>query len=156
VPIDEVLVLFQGASCRFWNGDRPVDGRVRILLLAVLALIGALLPAHSAFAEGYSVDFGADTDLGRDAGTIECQFDDSCVGKLESLGLTIRLQLRGGRFGFADVALEAGNLGCCYFANTTRSIGIDPRGPLSRLPLFKGRGPRGGLFIQNEPTGTCI
>jgi len=130
-----------------------VNGRVRISPLAVLALIAALLPANTAFAQGYSVDFGADTVLGRDAGTIDCQFDESCVGKLESLGLTIRLQLRSSRFGFADVALEAGNLGCCYFANTTRSIGVDPHRPLSRIPLFKGRGPRGGLFIQNEPAG---
>ena len=27
------------------------------------------------------------------------------------------------------------------------------RKTLSRVPLFKGRGPRGALFIENEPTG---
>lgn len=72
---------------------------------------------------------------------------------MESLGLTVRLQMDRSSSVFADVRLEAGELGCCYFANTASSIVIDPRKTLSRVSLFKGRGPRGALFIENEPAG---
>jgi hypothetical protein len=130
-----------------------VKARARNPIAALLALISILLSASATLAEDYSVDFGADTDRGRDAGTLHCQFGKACDGKLESLGLTIRLQMDRGSFAFADVRLEAGELGCCYFANTTSSIVIDPRKTLSRVPLFRGRGPRGALFIENKPAG---
>jgi len=74
----------------FLERGQFVKERARISLFALLALIGTLLPGNSAFAEGYSVDFGADTDLGRDAGTVECQFGEFCIGKLEALDLTVR------------------------------------------------------------------
>jgi hypothetical protein len=130
-----------------------VKTRARNPIAALLALISILLSASATLAEDYSVDFGADTDRGRDAGTLHCQFGKACDGKMESLGVTVRLQMDRGSFAFADVRLEAGELGCCYFANTTSSIVIDPRKTLSRVPLFRGRGPRGALFIENEPAG---
>jgi hypothetical protein len=45
----------------------------RSSVTAVLALIivSALLSNSSAAADGYSLDFGAETDQGRDAGTID-------------------------------------------------------------------------------------
>lgn len=130
-----------------------MKGCTRTSLLALLAFVGTLLSGNSAFAEGYSVDFGVDTIQGRDADTISCQFDKICDGKIESLGLTIRLRLDSRNSAQADVRLKAGASGCCYFANNAPSIFLDPRETVFRIPLFKGEGSRGGLFIQNDPAG---
>jgi hypothetical protein len=118
---------------------------------AVLALcvVGNLLSSSPAFADGYSLDFGADTDRGRDAGTISCRFDRACDGKLESLGLTVRGEVSRVKSLYARVRLDNNNLDCCYFAGRARSIVVDPEMP-NQVPLYEGMGPRGALFIENK------
>lgn len=115
---------------------------------AILALLGILLSGSSALAEDYSVDFGADADRGRDAGTLHCRFGQICDAKLESLGLTVVVDISRGDPASPYVSLNGHELDCCYFA-----YGKDHT-PLSRVPLFKGEGARGGLFIENERMGT--
>ena len=121
---------------------------------AVLALcvVGTLLSNSPAVADGYSLDFGAETDRGRDAGTISCGFDQVCDGKLESLGLTVRVEVSRGKSLYARVRLDGDNLDCCYFAGPASSIVVDPEKP-RQLPLYKGMGPRGALFIANKREG---
>jgi hypothetical protein len=116
-----------------------------------VALFG-FLSADVALAQNYSVDFGADTELGKDAGTLDCRFGEACQAKMESLGFTVRVKISR-EPAFADVSMEGGDLGCCYFANGKSKIGIDARKPLSQVPIFKGSGSKGGLFIQNERVG---
>lgn len=130
-----------------------MTSRARSSITAILALVGILSSFSFALAEDYSVDFGADTDRGRDAGTMTCRFDYPCHGKMESLGLKVSVDIARRFPDSARVRLEAGDLGCCYFAAATTSIGVDSRS-LSRRPLFRGSGPMGGLFIANEPAGT--
>jgi hypothetical protein len=50
--------------------------------------------------------------------------------------------------------LNGANVGCCYFAYAKESIVVDTRTPLSRVPIFRGMRPKGGLFIENEHAGT--
>jgi hypothetical protein len=116
--------------------------RARTPITAILVLLGTLLSASFALAEDYSVDFGADTVRGRDAGTLHCRFGYICDAKMESLGLIV------------SVDTSRGDLGCCYFAGAAGSMTIDPRKSLYRVPLFKGAGARGALFIENERMGT--
>jgi hypothetical protein len=118
----------------------------------MLGLIGILLSGGSALAEDFSVDFGADTDRGRDAGTLHCQFGKACEGKMESLGLGVSL-LISRRDHTAQVRLNGAAVGCCYFAYAKDSIVIDTRTPLSWVPIFKGMPSQGGLFIENERAG---
>ena len=122
---------------------------------AVLALcvVGTLLSNSPAVADGYSLDFGAETDRGKDAGTIRCRFDQACDGKLESLGLTVRVEVSRGKSLYARVRLDGDSLDCCYFAGPASSLVVDPEKP-NPVPLYKGMGPRGALFIENQRVGT--
>ena len=126
---------------------------VRSPITVILALLGILFSGSSALAEDYSVDFGADTDRGRDAGTLHCQFGQACEGKMESLELGVSL-LISRRDLTAQVPLNSAGVGCCFFAYAKDSIVIDTRTPLSRVPIFQGMRSRGGLFIENERAGT--
>jgi len=126
----------------------------RSSVTAVLALlVGTFLSKSPAVADGYRLDFGAETDRGRDAGTIECQLDQACDGKLESLGLTVRVEVARGKSLYARVKLDGDNPDCCYFAGPTSSIFVVADKPLNQVPLFKGMGARGGLFIENQRVG---
>jgi hypothetical protein len=130
-----------------------VKARARNPIAVLLAFISILLSASATLAEDYSVDFGADTDRGRDAGTLHCQFGKSCEGKMDSLGLGVGL-LISHRDDTAQVRLNGADVGCCYFAYAKDSIVIDARTPLSWVPIFKGMRSKGGLFIENERAGT--
>jgi len=105
-------------------------------------------------AADYSVDFGVETDAGKDAGSLTCLFDEICDAKLESLGLIVSLIVFRSNPERASVHLRGGDLSCCYFDGAADSIAIDPRKPLSRVPFFKGARARGALFIENERVGT--
>jgi hypothetical protein len=126
----------------------------RAPITAILLLLGTLLSASFALAEDYSVDFGADTVRGRDAGTLHCRFGYICDAKMESLGLIVSVDTSRGDPPSAHIRLNGGDLGCCYFAGAAGSMTIDPRKSLYRVPLFKGAGARGSLFIENERMGT--
>lgn len=121
-------------------------------VILALCVVGALLSNSAAVADGYSLDFGAETDRGRDAGTVNCRFDQACVGKLGSLGLTVRVEVSRGKSPYANVRLDGDNPDCCYFAGPANSIVVDPEKPRP-VPLHRGTGPRGGLFVQNERVG---
>src|SRR5438874_7570637 len=120
-------------------------------LSAGMALF-VFLSVDVALAQNYSVDFGADTERGKDAGALDCRFGKACQAKMESLGFSVRVEISR-EPAFADVSMESDDLGCCYFANGKSEMSIDARKPLSRVPIFKGREPKGGLFIQNEREG---
>jgi len=127
-----------------------------IALLAVLGttLACALLSSNTARAADYSVDFGVDTvNAGKDAGSLACQLRKRCSAKLEPLGLNVSFDVSWKESGEATVRLENEDRSCCYFADGRRSVTVDGRAPLSRLPFFRGAAPRGGLFVQNEPVG---
>jgi hypothetical protein len=126
--------------------------RLDSLRLAAGVALFVFLSADVALAQNYSVDFGVDTERGKDAGTLDCRFGQACQAKMESLGFSVRVEIS--RYpAFADVSMEGDDLSCCYFASGKSKIGIDARKPLSRVPIFKGRGPKGGLFVQNERMG---
>ena len=127
-----------------------------IALLAVLGTATActFLSSNAARAADYSVDFGVDTvNAGKDAGTVACQLKQTCKVKIESLELNVSFYLAWKKSGEAVVKLEKDDLTCCYFSGGGRSAIVNAHTKLSRLTFFKGRAPRGGLFIQNEHAG---
>jgi hypothetical protein len=130
-----------------------------IALLAALGTMLAcvLLSSNAARAADYSVDFGVDTvNAGKDAGSLACQLRKRCSAKLEPLGLNVSFDVSWKESGEAVVRLENEGRSCCYFAGGGRTVVVDGRAPLSRLPFFRGTAPRGGLFIQNEPVGVLF
>jgi hypothetical protein len=126
----------------------------RRLVAAILAALGILLSGSPVLADGYSVDFGAETDAGKDAGSVVCPFDEVCIAKMESLSLRVSMSVFRGNRRRAYVNLYGRDLSCCYFEAASDSIIIDPRQALSRVPFFRGSGARGSLFIENKRVGT--
>lgn len=126
----------------------------RGLITAILALLGAFLSGGSVLAADYSVDFGVETDAGRDAGTLTCLFGQICAAKVELLGLRVSVMVFRSEPERASVSLYGSDLSCCYFDGAADEKIIDPRKPLSRVAFFKGARARGGLYIENERVGT--
>jgi len=60
------------------------------------------------------------------------------------LGLTFSVDIFRG---------DGSDLNCCYFADATSSMAIDPFKPSFRVPFFKGARGRGGLFVKSERVG---
>jgi len=119
-----------------------------------MVLTSLLVSANAALAEDYTVDFGADTDRGRDAGTLYCWLGKACEGKMESLGLKVRVLVSPTNTATARIELNGTNAGCCYFAYAKDSVIVDARASLSRVQMFRGMRSRGGLFVENEGAGT--
>jgi hypothetical protein len=128
----------------------------RIWIVAILALLGLFSSGDSAFSGDYSVDFGAETDAGNDAGSLTCRLGKTCTGELESLGLNVSLYLTRSRNArtVASVHLYGRDPNCCYFEYASEKVTIDPSEPLSRVPFYKGTRARRGLYIENERVGT--
>lgn len=122
-------------------------------IVASLALVGIFLSANVVPAADFSVDFGADTEQGRDAGSLDCRFGQVCHARTESLGLTFSVDIFRGDPVRARVRLYGSDPNCCYFADATSSIAIDPFKPPFRVPFFKGGRARDGMFVQNERVG---
>jgi hypothetical protein len=117
------------------------------------AMLAMLLHATSASAADYSVDFGVDSEAGRDAGLLTCMFEQTCHAKMESLGLTLSVRVPGGGAALARVRLSGSDQGCCYFRGVVDTTFVDRHLPLSRVPFFRGSPPRGGLFFENKRAG---
>lgn len=127
---------------------------VRNPIVAVLALLATLASGSPTLAADYSVDFGAETSAGKDAGSLTCAFERTCIAEMKSLGLTISLRLVRSEPERANVMLYGTESGCCLFAGAADSINVDPRKPLSRMSFYRGIKARGALLIENERVGT--
>ena len=130
-------------------------GNIRNPIVAILALLGTLLSGSPVLAEEYSVDYGVESDAGRDAGTLTCRFDQICSAKMESLGLNVSFYLSRHDPDRVSVHLYSYNvIGCCFFAGAADAIRIEPHQALSRVSFYKGVRARGALLIENERVGT--
>lgn len=98
-----------------------------ISAILAICVVGTLLSNSLAAADDYNFDFGAETNRGRDAGTISCRFDHACDGKLEALGLTVRVEISREANLCMLVRLDGDSLDCCYFAGPANSIVVDPK-----------------------------
>jgi hypothetical protein len=136
------------------GGKSRVGNNVRSLITSIVALLGTVLSSSFVLAADYGVDFGVETDAGKDAGSLTCLFNRMCNAKMESFGLRVSIHVLRSDPERARVYLDGDYLGCCYFDGGARSIEVDPRKPLSRVPFFKGIAAKGAFFIQNERVGT--
>jgi hypothetical protein len=131
-----------------------VKSNARSLITAILALLCVLASGSSAPAANYSVDFGAETGAGKDAGSLVCLVGRTCTAEMESLGLRITFLVFRSEPERVTVHLYGRDLSCCYFTGAADSIDIDPRKPLSGMSFYRGGRATGGLFIENERVGT--
>jgi hypothetical protein len=122
-------------------------------IVAILALLSLLSSGSSALAEDYSVDFGVETDAGKDAGTLACRFGQICDATMDTLGMRVTILVFRDTPEQVTVHLYGRDLSCCYFEYAADSTTIDPRKPLSRVPFFRGTRARGGLYIENKHAG---
>jgi hypothetical protein len=136
-----------------WVGAMPSESKT-LKACASLALFGSLVSGTSVSAADYSVDFGVDSEAGRDAGSLTCRFDQTCEARLDSLGLKIRISVPRNNIDYAHVRLGGDDLTCCFFSGGDDKVIVERRRPVSRMPFFKGSRARGGLFIENKRAGT--
>jgi hypothetical protein len=122
------------------------------LVAGIILALTLFWSANGAFAQDYSVEFGADMERGKDAGRLTCRFGQACHAKMESIGLSVSVKISR-EPGFADVSMQGDDPACCYFENGRSATVFDTRKPVSRVQVFKGMGSRGSLFIQNEHVG---
>jgi len=125
-------------------------------LSAVLAILATLVLSGSAHAADYEVEYGAQTDSGKNAGVVRCDFYKVCGASLAALGLKAHIYLSRHQPGRAKVSLYGDDPSCCYFAAARDEVTVDSIEPVSRVPFFKGAGARGSLFIENERAGTLF
>jgi hypothetical protein len=130
-----------------------VRGNARSLMIPILVLLGTLLSCPSLLAADYSVDFGVETDAGKDAGSLTCLFGQICDAKVKSLRLRVSIDVLRSEPGRASIRLYGGDLSCCYFAYAADSIAIDTGKSLSRVPFFRGAGARGGPVYSERTCG---
>jgi hypothetical protein len=123
-------------------------------IIVTLTLMVTVLSASPASADDYSVDFGVETEAGKDAGTLACRFGRTCDASMETLGLRVTILVFRDSPERVTVHLYGRDLSCCYFEYAADSITIDPRKPLFRVPFFKGTRARGGLYVENVREGT--
>jgi hypothetical protein len=126
---------------------------VRSRFIIVLVVVGMLLSGGVAQAADYVVEIGADTRMGKDAGSLICRFDQTCHGELKALGLQVAIDLRRNKSWIASLRIYGHDIGCCYFWSGRDKAIIDPRDALHQLSIFKGAGERGGMVIENEYVG---
>lgn len=123
---------------------RSIFGPVATLLL---------LSSADASAGDYSVTYAIDADAKNDAGKIEsCEYSKSCFITSASLGLSIFLS--SVREDHRSVELQVyGPSGCCYSADAARSIYLDIKPGLQRVPIYEGRARRRNEFVLNNRFG---
>jgi hypothetical protein len=112
-----------------------------------------LLSSAGASAGDYSVAYAIDANGKNDTGKIEnCSYDKACEIESASSGLSISM-------GFfhpdhSGVQLEVrGPPGCCYSADAIRTIYLDIKPGLLRVPIYQGRARRENEFVQNKRFG---
>jgi hypothetical protein len=131
-----------------------VRSNARSPITVILALLGAFASGSPVLAADYSVDFGVETDVGKDAGSLTCLFEQVCSANMESLGLIVSFHVFRSDPERVIVRLDGTERGCCYFPGAADSINIDTRKPLSRVSFYRGVRARGALLIENERVGT--
>src|SRR5690242_10017589 len=140
--IDRVPYLFYcRLAARLGRGmSSNIRCRAFARVIAVSTFLLAFLSIAPAFAFDYSVELGAETGSGKDAGTLNCNFGRRCETRLEPRGLRVGIYISGRERWRANVHLHSDELGCCYFENARSSTDVDPRVSLSWVPLFEGAG----------------
>lgn len=136
-------------------GEESLKRTCRVLIGAIFFVLTILASNSSAWGADYSADIGIDTTTaGRDAGTLECRFDEACRQKFEPFKLRVEVRVSSRYRNSVNIRMDSEQPGCCYFETAAPSIVIDLRDELSPLPIFRGARARGALFIQNERVGT--
>jgi hypothetical protein len=124
---------------------------IRSICAVPLALF--LLSSTGASAGDYSVAYAIDANGKNDTGKIEtCKYDKACEIESANSGLSISM-------GFfhpdhSGIQLEVrGPPGCCYSADAVRTIYLDIKPGLLRVPIYQGRERRENEFVQNKRFG---
>ncbi len=124
---------------------------MRNFRLSIFVILSLVTSASPLLASDYTVDLGIDSQEGRDAATLVCEYNRICRANFDSLRLQISVEVfRGGR---AYIHLLSDRVACCYFSGAASSLVLDPKVSFSRNLFYEGHKGRGDLFIQNKKKG---
>lgn len=117
------------------------------------ALAVFLLSNSSASAGDYSLTYAIDANDRHDAGKIEtCVYDKPCEIQPIGFGLSIFLSFIRANHRWVELHIF-GEPGCCYSADANRTINLEIKPGLLRVPLYEGRKRRQNEFVRNERFG---
>ena len=124
-----------------------------LLAASIIASAFFFYACSKAAAGDYSVTYAIDTGDKNDVGNIEsCEYIRRCTIKSGSLGLSIDLRII--REDHAWVELEVnGPYGCCYSADANKTIYLEIKPTLQRVPIYEGRLRRRNEFVLNKKFG---
>jgi len=125
-----------------------------LLRRSIFGLLATLLLSSvDASAGDYSVTYAIDADAKNDAGKIEsCEYIRPCFIASDSLGLSIDLSFIREDHSWAELHVY-GPPGCCYSADAARTIYLEIKPGLQRVPIYEGRSRRRNEFVQNKKFG---
>jgi hypothetical protein len=113
-----------------------------------------LLSCCTASASDYSVTYAIDANGKDDTGIVEtCEYVRACEIEPVGFGLSIFLSFMHPDHRSVNIEVYGRRRGCCYSADATRTIYLDIKPGLLRVPLYEGRERRGNELIQNEKFG---
>jgi hypothetical protein len=124
---------------------------IRSIWVAVLALV--LFSGNGAFAGDYSLVYAIDANGKTDSGRIEtCTYAKAC--EIEPAGMRLSIFLSFLHQDHSSTQLYIyGARGCCYSADADRTIYLDIRPGLLRVPIYAGVRRKGNEFVRNERFG---
>ena len=138
---------------------REKHGNLRERLVCSIRSIGAallaffLLSSTGASAGDYSLTYAIDANGKNDAGKIEtCEYVEPCEIRPAGLGLWISLSFIRPDHRWVNLVLY-GPAGCCFSADGIRTIYLEIKPGLLRVPIYEGRARRGNEFVQNNRFG---
>jgi len=138
---------------------REKHGNLRERLVCSIRSIGAallaffLLSSTGASAGDYSLTYAIDANGKNDAGKIEtCEYVEPCEIRPAGLGLWISLSFIRPDHRWVNLVLY-GPAGCCFSADGIRTIYLEIKPGLLRVPIYEGRARRGNEFVQNKRFG---
>jgi len=131
--------------------ERPVC-LIRLICAAIAVFL--LLSCPTASAGDYSLSYAIDANGRNDAGKIEtCEYVKACEIEPVGFGPSIFLSFMHPDHRSVNIEVYGRRRGCCYSADATRTIYLDIKPGLLRVPLYEGRERSGNEFIRNEKFG---
>jgi hypothetical protein len=118
-----------------------------------LSLVVGPMSLSAYAADSYSLDYGIDTEGGKEGGTIECGFNKMCEAKVDSLRMRLDVLIFGYERTRANIYIY-GDVDCCFFESAARTIAVNLHDEVHPMPFYKGHAARGDMFVQNKRVGT--
>src|SRR5947209_7636955 len=121
--------------------------------LVCASLLTFLSLGSGVSAGDFSLTYALDADGKNDVGKIEtCIYAKSC--EIQPVGFRLDISITVVHPDHSSARLEVfGRDSCCYSADANRTIYLDIKPGLLRVPLYEGRMRKGNEFVRNSRYG---